>query len=113
MATEAGRNDHLDVCCGPFSQQFHDRELHLPAIRDESYQLAEAGVTWLTVFLPGTDRKAFLQNLSRFGREVIDAISCLADGDGDSSSISRTAEARTAAQLARPDESCPQEPRTF
>jgi hypothetical protein len=38
---------------------------------DEAFQLAELGVTWLSIRLPAPDRSTFLSNVERFGTDVV------------------------------------------
>jgi hypothetical protein len=40
-------------------------------LAEEAATLAALGVTWLTVYLPAPSRAAFLENVARFGAEVI------------------------------------------
>jgi probable F420-dependent oxidoreductase len=70
----AGRTTPFDVCVTPFTHQHHprgDERYDPPVLVEEAHQLADLGVTWLSVALRAPDRAAFLANAARFGEEVI------------------------------------------
>jgi probable F420-dependent oxidoreductase len=72
-ADEAGRTEPIDICCAPFSHP-HNRELLEPArLLEEASQMAELGVTWLSVRLAAPSRAGYLENVERFGAEVVRA----------------------------------------
>jgi probable F420-dependent oxidoreductase len=72
-AEAAGRTDPIDVCCVPFSHP-HDAGVFEPArLVAEAAELAELGVTWLSVRLPAPSLAGLLENIERFGAEVIHA----------------------------------------
>jgi probable F420-dependent oxidoreductase len=73
-ADKAGRKDHIDIgtCC--FSHQHHPRgaeNYDPPAFLEEVERMAEIGVTWISVKARSPNRKAFLENIARWGEEVI------------------------------------------
>jgi probable F420-dependent oxidoreductase len=73
-AEAAGRNQQIDVCMTPFTHQHHPRgqERYEPAVLlEEAERLAEIGVTWLTVKARSPDRATFLENIQRWGEEVL------------------------------------------
>lgn len=71
-AREIGRREPLDVNFVPFGLGMNTRKALDPhAIREQVKQLGEAGVTWLSVGLPGRTRGEYCEDLSRFGEEVI------------------------------------------
>jgi probable F420-dependent oxidoreductase len=73
-AAEAeGRTEPIDVCCVPFSHP-HDTVWFDPQrLGDEAAELAELGVTWMSVRLPAPSLAALLENIERFGAEVVHA----------------------------------------
>ena len=74
-AAEVGREGPLDICFVPFGLSMHRREGVDPArFRDSVAELAELGVTWLTLALPGDTRDAFCAAVRRFGDEVLAAL---------------------------------------
>jgi len=72
-AERAGRTDPIDICCIPFSHPHHRDAFDPPRLVEEARQLAELGVTWLSVRLPAPSRKGYLENVERFGAEVVRA----------------------------------------
>ncbi|HEV8296524.1 MAG TPA: TIGR03619 family F420-dependent LLM class oxidoreductase [Acidimicrobiales bacterium] len=75
-ADAIGRTEPIDICMTPFTHQHHPRgqeNYDPPVLRDEAEQLAELGVTWLSVKLRSPDRGVFLDYIERFGKEVINA----------------------------------------
>ena len=75
LAAERGRTDALDVVFIPagldmFNRSSPDAEQVVDAVG----QLAEVGVTWATVTLPGETRGALLTEIERFGAGVINAM---------------------------------------
>ncbi len=72
-ADGAGRTEPIDVCCVPFSHP-HDTVWFDPQrLAEEAAELAELGVTWMSVRLPAPSLTALLENIERFGAEVVDA----------------------------------------
>ncbi len=72
-AQRAGRTDPIDVCCTPFSHPHHRALLDPPRLTQEAGRMAELGVTWLSVRLPAPSRAGYLENVERFGAEVVRA----------------------------------------
>jgi probable F420-dependent oxidoreductase len=72
-AERAGRTDPIDICCIPFSHPHHRDAFDPSRLVEEARQLAELGVTWLSVRLPAPSRKGYLENVERFGAEVVRA----------------------------------------
>ena len=70
-----GRERPLDVCFVPFGLSMHRREGVDPSrFRDSVAELADLGVTWLTLSLPGDTRAAYCASVERFGNEVLAAL---------------------------------------
>ena len=72
-AERAGRADPIDVCCTPFSHPHHLALFDPPRLLDEARRMAELGATWLSVRLPAPSRAGYLENVERFGAEVVHA----------------------------------------
>lgn len=72
-AERAGRTDPIDICCIPFSHPHHRSVFDPRRLVEEALQLAELGVTWLSVRLPAPSRMGYLENAERFGVEVVRA----------------------------------------
>ena len=71
-AEEVGREAPLDICCAPFTLDWRASGDFDPArVVDELAQMAELGVTWTTVGVPGRDRAAWVANARRFADEVV------------------------------------------
>jgi len=73
---DTGRTDPVDICMTPFTHQHHPRgqeNYDPPVLLDEAEQLAAIGVTWLSVKLRSPDRATFLDNIERFGKDVLAA----------------------------------------
>lgn len=70
-ARRRGRTRPLDVCMTPFSHPHARPGLDPPRLVDEAAELAEVGVTWLSVRLPAPSLAEFLRNVERFGEQVI------------------------------------------
>jgi probable F420-dependent oxidoreductase len=68
----AGRIEPIDVCCTPFTHPHWRERLDPPVLLEEAGALAALGVTWLSIRLPSPSRAGFLENVERFGAEVID-----------------------------------------
>lgn len=72
LVQQAGRNEPLDVNFVPWSRGMNPREpLDAARLRDEVQELADAGVTWLSVGVSCRTRAGFLDEVARFGEEVI------------------------------------------
>jgi probable F420-dependent oxidoreductase len=76
LAVEAGRDPKaLDVAFMPAGlDMFNRASPDPPRVLDEVHVLADAGVTWATVTLPGETRTALLDEIERFGADVIGAM---------------------------------------
>jgi probable F420-dependent oxidoreductase len=72
-AETAGRTEPIDVCCVPFSHPYDSAVLDPDRLVAEAAELAELGVTWLSVRLPAPSRAGLLENVERFGAEVVHA----------------------------------------
>ena len=71
-AREIGRREPLDVNFVPFGLGMNTRKALDPqAIRQQVEELGEAGVSWLSIGLPGRTRREYCEDLTRFGGEVI------------------------------------------
>lgn len=70
-ADRQGRTEPLDICAVPFSHPHWRLRLDPPALLAEAAELGDLGVTWLSVRLAAPDRATFLDNVARFGAEVI------------------------------------------
>ena len=67
-----GRTDTLDVNFVPFGRGMNSEdELDAAALREQMQALEKIGVTWVSVGVPCASRESYLENLARFGREVI------------------------------------------
>ncbi len=74
-AAEVGRERPLDICFVPFGLSMHRREGVDPTrFRDSVAELADLGVTWLTLSLPGDTRAAFCAAVRRFGDDILAAL---------------------------------------
>ena len=72
LATEAGRDDPLDIVFMPAGLDMFNRASPDPSqVLDELHALSDLGVTWATVTLPGDTRAALLAEIHRFGADVI------------------------------------------
>jgi probable F420-dependent oxidoreductase len=72
-ARRAGRTEPIDICCAPFSHPHHRAVFDPPRLAREARRMAESGVTWLSVRLPAPSRAGYLENVERFGAEVVRA----------------------------------------
>ncbi|MGE4653091.1 MAG: LLM class F420-dependent oxidoreductase [Myxococcota bacterium] len=71
-AKEVGRTAPLDICFMPFGFSMHDmRDMDATRFGAVVEELAEMGVTWLTVGLPGRGRDEYCESIRRFGEEVL------------------------------------------
>lgn len=72
LAAATGRTDPLDIAFMPAGLDMFAKATPDPArVLDELHELAEIGVTWATVTLPGQNRAELLAEIDRFGAEVI------------------------------------------
>ncbi len=71
-AKSVDRSEPLEVNFVPFGWEMNSsEELDVPALREQLAELEEIGVTWVSIGLPGRSRDACLENIARFGSEVI------------------------------------------
>lgn len=73
LRRELGREEPFDVCVTPFSHPWGRRDVDPAELREEAETLASVGVTWLAVYLPAPDRATLLEEVHRFGAEVVGA----------------------------------------
>lgn len=72
LAEEHGRTEPLDVCFVPFElSMFAAGEPDFSALADSVGELAEVGVTWLSITLPATTRRDYLSQLDSLAAKVI------------------------------------------
>jgi hypothetical protein len=72
VAAEHGRRDPLDVVFMPAGlDMFSKARPDHPRVVDELHALAQLGVTWATVTLPGDTRAELLEAIDAFGAGVI------------------------------------------
>jgi probable F420-dependent oxidoreductase len=70
-AERIGRSDPIDICCTPFSHPHHRPRLEPERVLAEAAELEAMGVTWLSIRLGAPSRAGYLENVERFGREVL------------------------------------------
>ena len=71
-AREIGRSEPLDVNFVPFGRNMNSPEpLDIDAFHEQLRALADVGVTWVSVGMPGQSRAAYCDDLARFGEQVI------------------------------------------
>ena len=71
-AEAVGRTAPLDIAFVPFGMRMNDSApFEISRVRDKLDELAEIGVTWLTVGPPRGDRAAYCDWARRFGDEVL------------------------------------------
>lgn len=76
LAAEAGRTAPLDVAFMPSGLDMFAKATPDPAqVLDDIHALADLGVTWATVTLPGETRADLLAEVERFGAAVIGRLS--------------------------------------
>jgi len=76
LAEAAGRTTPFDICMVPFGAGMHNTQRpQRDALIDQIGQLADAGVTWLSIALPCRDRSEYLDNVDWFGRDIAAAVS--------------------------------------
>lgn len=72
LASEAGRSAPIDIAFMPAGLDMFNRSTPEPGrVLDELHALTDLGVTWATVTLPGDTRREVLEEIQRFGAEVI------------------------------------------
>jgi probable F420-dependent oxidoreductase len=71
LAAKIGRKKPLEICMVPFGMTPHKPPMVAAAVLDQMGKLAEIGVTWCALNLPTPNRKAFIENVQRFGEDVI------------------------------------------
>lgn len=76
-AEAIGRTSELDVCFVPrgLRQQIEEHPLDPQEVIDSCGELAEVGVTWVTVALAGDSLEEQLEAIQRFGAEILPHIS--------------------------------------
>ena len=71
-AESVGRTAPLDICFVPFGLSMHRPErIDAGRFHETVERLAQLGVTWLTLALPGDDLAAFCDTVARFGEDVL------------------------------------------
>jgi hypothetical protein len=55
----------------PFTHPHHRNRFDSAELVEEADRLAALGVTWLSVRLPAPSRAGYLENVERFGAEVV------------------------------------------
>ena len=71
-AREIGRSEPLDVNFVPFGRNMNSPEaLDVADFAEQLQALADVGVTWVSVGMPGQSRAAYCEDLARFGDQVI------------------------------------------
>lgn len=71
-AREAGRSDRIDVNFVPFGRGMNSPDpIDYDAFRAQVAELEAIGVTWLSLGVPGRSRAEYLDEIARFGEEVI------------------------------------------
>lgn len=72
LAVTGGRREPLDVAFMPAGlDMFNSAPVDAVRVVDDMERLADAGVTWATVMLPGESRRELVREIDRFGAEVI------------------------------------------
>ena len=72
LADQAGRSDAIDVNFVPFGSAMNLSELpEADRFCEQVRELEAVGVTWLSVGMPTPSRDAYVENVARFGEEVI------------------------------------------
>lgn len=77
-AAEVGRTAPLDVCFMPAGLDgFADAGLYAPAVIEAIAAMAEVGVTYAAVALPGNSRSELVASIETFGTEILPAVADL------------------------------------
>ena len=72
LAAETGRTTPLDVVFMPSGlDMFNRARPDAVAVLDDLHRLADVGVTWATVMLPGDTRAELLREIDAFARDVL------------------------------------------
>ena len=72
LVDDRARTTPLDIVFMPAGlDMFNRASPDAPAVREELHALAEIGVTWATVMLPGDTRAELLGQIERFGTDVV------------------------------------------
>jgi probable F420-dependent oxidoreductase len=75
MADEDGRREPLDIVFMPAGLDMFNKSSPEPGrVLEAMTELADVGVTWATVTLPGETRAELLREIERFGADVIGAM---------------------------------------
>jgi len=71
-AKSIGRGTRIDVNFVPFGSSMNSQTpIDFPAFREQMEELEAIGVTWVSVGVPGRSRGEYLDQIARFGEEVI------------------------------------------
>ncbi|MER5181656.1 TIGR03619 family F420-dependent LLM class oxidoreductase [Streptomyces sp. NPDC002896] len=70
-ADAAGREEPIDICCAPFTHPHHRDRFEPRLLVEEAARMRELGVTWMSLRLPAPSRAGYLENVERFGAEVL------------------------------------------
>lgn len=80
LAAAAGRTAPLDVCFVPRGLAMAGGRTEAGQVVESCHELAEAGVTWVTVALPGDSLAAQLDAIAAAGEQVLHSVHALAPG---------------------------------
>lgn len=80
LAAAAGRTAPLDVCFVPRGLGMAGGRTEAGQVVESCHELAEAGVTWVTVALPGDSLAAQLDAIAAAGEQVLHSVHALAPG---------------------------------
>ena len=61
----------FDICMVPFKMMMGHQMAPTDAILEQLHALAAVGVTWSAIALPAPSRAGFIENVERFGAEVV------------------------------------------
>jgi probable F420-dependent oxidoreductase len=71
-AKSIGRGTRIDVNFVPFGSSMNSQApIDFPAFREQMAELEAIGVTWVSLGVPGRSRGEYLEQIARFGEEVI------------------------------------------
>jgi hypothetical protein len=71
-AKSIGRGAGIDVNFVPFGSSMNSQApIDFPAFREQMAELEAIGVTWVSLGVPGRSRGEYLEQIARFGEEVI------------------------------------------
>lgn len=72
LCDDAGRETPLELVFMPLGlDMFTNAEIDAELVIESTRAMADVGVTYATITLPGDDRQAFVANLTRFGEQVL------------------------------------------